>query len=162
MDKRSEKLLTALHPILQERLPKLINAVAARGYTIGIVQGLRTFQEQAVLYAQGRSRKGPRVTNAKAGASFHNYGLAADFCLLNTTDPFPDPHPVWGIIAEEAERLGLSAGFRWTKPDKPHIEVPGLNWRECLEIYNVNGESEAGLKAVADEATRRFNKSESV
>lgn len=156
MDRRSEILLMKLHPILQERLPKLIEAVAVRGYTIGIVQGLRTFAEQDVLYSQGRTRKGPVVTNAKGGQSCHNFALAADFCLLNSKNAFPDLHPVWPIIAEEAEKLGLAPGFRWKRPDKPHVEMPGLTWRECLNIYNEGVTEQAGLDAVAAEATRRF------
>jgi len=158
MDKRSEMVLAKLHPILQDRLPKLIAAVASRGHTIGIVQGLRTFPEQDALYSQGRTRKGPTVTNAKGGQSYHNYGLAADFCLLNAKNAFPDPHPVWEVIAEEAEKLQLAAGFRWQHQDKPHVEVPGLNWRECLDIYRKFGEGVHGLESVAAEATLRFNK----
>ena len=54
---------------------------------------LRTFQEQNDLYAIGRTKlfdsKGNRlgiVTKAKAGQSYHNYGLAFDICLIKDTN----------------------------------------------------------------------------
>ena len=42
---------------------------------------LRTFKEQDALFA-----KRPKVTNAKGGQSYHNYGLAIDIVLLKDTD----------------------------------------------------------------------------
>lgn len=47
-----------------------------------ITQGMRTIAQQNELYAQGRTKKGDIVTNARGGDSFHNYGLAIDFALL--------------------------------------------------------------------------------
>jgi peptidoglycan L-alanyl-D-glutamate endopeptidase CwlK len=41
-----------------------------------ITAGLRTFKEQKTLY-----EKRAKVTDAKPEQSFHNYGLAFDFCL---------------------------------------------------------------------------------
>ena len=51
-----------------------------------ITQALRTWDEQEELYAQGRTKKGKIVTNAKAGYSWHNYGLAIDVCILFDTN----------------------------------------------------------------------------
>lgn len=160
LDPRSAERLAKLHPILQERIPKLMTAVANRGYELMITQGLRTFGEQDGLYMQGRTRPGKKVTNAKGGQSFHNYGLAVDFALLDSNGKatWPDPHPVWLAIAEEAEKLGLSPGYRWKKQDKPHVEIPGLTWQECLAIYKRAGGGTRGLALVAAEATARFLK----
>jgi len=47
---------------------------------------LRTLEEQTILYNRGRTTPGVKVTNAKAGESFHNYGLAVDICLLIDRD----------------------------------------------------------------------------
>jgi len=41
-------------------------------------------EEQAMLYAQGRSRPGKILTQAKPGQSYHNYGLAFDWVPLKT------------------------------------------------------------------------------
>lgn len=43
-----------------------------RGLTVLIYCTLRSNEEQAALYAQGRSTGGRIVTNAKAGQSLHN------------------------------------------------------------------------------------------
>src|SRR6202021_3611073 len=47
-----------------------------------LIAGMRTFAESDALYAQGRTEPGPIVTNAPAGESFHNYGLAVDFDMV--------------------------------------------------------------------------------
>ena len=43
---------------------------------------LRTFAEQAEIFAQGRTKPGKIVTNARPGLSAHNYGLAVDIVLI--------------------------------------------------------------------------------
>jgi peptidoglycan L-alanyl-D-glutamate endopeptidase CwlK len=44
--------------------------------------GTKILEEQEKLYAIGRITSGKKVTNAKAGQSIHNYGLAVDICLI--------------------------------------------------------------------------------
>jgi peptidoglycan L-alanyl-D-glutamate endopeptidase CwlK len=48
-----------------------------------LTSGYRSKKEQNELYAQGRSKPGQVVTNAKAGQSYHNYGLAVDFVIIH-------------------------------------------------------------------------------
>ena len=47
---------------------------------------LRTLKEQDDIYAQGHTKKGEIVTDAKAGQSYHNYGLAVDIVMLLDKD----------------------------------------------------------------------------
>ncbi|WP_445670015.1 M15 family metallopeptidase [Paenibacillus sp. FSL R10-2771] len=47
----------------------LIERCYARRVNIVITQGLRTISEQDALYAQGRTKPGQIVTNAKGGTS---------------------------------------------------------------------------------------------
>lgn len=90
---RAEKLHPRIKLIVFECLSKCIDMKVP----IRIVQGLRTIYEQNTLYAHGRtweelSKAGlsfvianpglPKVTNAKGGDSWHNYGLSIDFVLL--------------------------------------------------------------------------------
>jgi len=100
-----------------------------------ITNTLRTLEEQAALYAQGRSRPGKIVTWAKPGSSAHNYGLAFDIV------PVRLGKPVWGTKGADltlwqrcgfiGESLGLEWGGRWTKPDMPHFQIP--NWRSYVQ-----------------------------
>ena len=64
---------------------KLILECYNQGVWYYATSGMRTWEEQQKLYNQGRTAeskaKGEKiVTNAKPGSSYHNYGLAIDFC----------------------------------------------------------------------------------
>jgi len=51
--------------------------------------GRRTMEEQTALFAIGRSAPGKVVTKARAGESFHNYGLAFDWVPLKPAPKDP-------------------------------------------------------------------------
>lgn len=107
-----------------------------------IDSSLRTFNEQAILYAQGRTNPGPRVTNAKPGQTYHNYGLAFDFHIqLLRNDKWVDSWVVdknWMIVVD----IFKSYGFKWggsfvSIKDSPHFEMTfGHNWRDLLALHN--------------------------
>lgn len=78
MDLRSEAQLALLCPALAAKIRIASDLLNADGTHILVVSGLRTAAQQNALYAQGRTAPGHVVTNAKAGQSLHNYGLAAD------------------------------------------------------------------------------------
>jgi peptidoglycan LD-endopeptidase CwlK len=79
-----------LHPAISEEVIKIIDEVESewpKTMAVRIVQGVRTEAEQWALYNQGRTTKGPIVTNAKPFQSFHcPYGLAIDFAILYDKD----------------------------------------------------------------------------
>jgi len=140
MNATSEKRLKLLMPEFADKIRLIVDRLAQRGFVVEITQGLRSFVEQDALYAQGRTRKGPKVTSAKGGQSLHNYGLAADFALMiGGKYVWPDPHPVWNAIGEEARRVGLEAGAFWKRPDKPHVEWPNVGWRELFSWHKQGG-----------------------
>lgn len=133
----------------------LISKVESKlpGAAIRIVQGLRTFEEQNKLYAQGRTLPGSRVTNSKGGQSYHNYGLAIDFALLydkdkngtfeslswDTLKDFDkDGEADWMEVVDIFEETGYTWGGRFSSiKDNPHFEKNfGFNWRVLLEKYN--------------------------
>jgi peptidoglycan LD-endopeptidase CwlK len=120
---------------------------------------LRTFEEQAALYAQGRSKPGNIVTNAQPGDSFHSYGLAVDLVLDGMAkkpgaqwswdtraDLNADGRNDWMQMGQIAESCGLEWGGRWKRlPDLPHIQNSfGFTIAELKEIYRTS----YGLKAV--------------
>ena len=56
----------------------LVKKAAQHGITINVIGGLRTYEEQNELFAQGRTKPGRIVTNARGGFSNHNFGIALD------------------------------------------------------------------------------------
>jgi peptidoglycan L-alanyl-D-glutamate endopeptidase CwlK len=98
---------------------------------------LRTFAEQDALFAQGRSKPGKRVTNAKGGQSYHNYGLAIDIVLLVDkdkngtfetaawdlkTDFDGDKKADWMEVVQIFKRYGFEWGGDWKFVDAPHFQ----------------------------------------
>lgn len=122
--------LRGVHPRLIDAIDALLTQMATIGHPMMVAQGLRTAKQQADLYAQGRTTKGPRVTNADGvthksnhQAKADGYGHAVDLCFVHP-EPFADEHP-WQEMGIRAERLGLKWGGRWKSfPDRPHVELP--------------------------------------
>ncbi|KWX89007.1 hypothetical protein AMQ83_03200 [Paenibacillus riograndensis] len=134
VNSKSAARLGGLHPVLLAAAHVLIQRCYARGTPVVITQGLRTIAEQNALYAQGRTQKGPIVTNARGGSSFHNYGLAMDFALLlpdgqniswdMSRDRDGDKLADWQEVVQEAKRLGLEWGGDWTSfKDYSHLQM---------------------------------------
>jgi peptidoglycan L-alanyl-D-glutamate endopeptidase CwlK len=97
----------------------------------------RTFAEQDALYAQGRTKKGTKVTNARGGQSYHNYGLAIDIVLLvdadkngtfetaswDTKSDFDgDNKADWQEVVAIFKRYGYEWGGDWKFVDAPHFQ----------------------------------------
>lgn len=150
----SENRIFLLHPKIRQEVKELIEQAELNlpGVAIRIVQGLRTFEEQNSLYAQGRTKPGNRVTNSKGGQSYHNYGLAIDFGLLydkdnngtyetlswDTLKDFDkDGESDWMEVVEVFEKANYTWGGRFNSiKDNPHLEKTfGRNWRSYLEAY---------------------------
>lgn len=109
-----------------------------------VAQALRTFDQQAALYAQGRTAPGKIVTNSKPGSSFHNFGCAVDTCFIGP-DPFPSDDKIWQRYGD----LAKAHGFVWGGDfhsilDRPHVELSyGLSLAQVRALYEYGG-----LKAV--------------
>lgn len=136
-----------LHPAIRDEVGELIGKVELNNsFVIRIVQGLRTIDEQNALYAQGRTKPGQIITNAKGGSSYHNYGLAIDFCILyngkiswdTNFDEDKDGVKDWQEVVGMFKNNGYTWGGDWkTIVDNPHLEKTfGYNWRTLLDKYN--------------------------
>ena len=123
-DKISTERIKKLHLSMQKRVTAFIDAVEELGLMPRISHGLRTVEEQNTLYAQGRTKKGTIVTNAKGGESWHNYGLAIDVCFLNQDGSvdFNVPERVGNM----AKAFKLEWGAKWSFPDRPHFQLEKL------------------------------------
>lgn len=141
MDVVSEGKLMLLHPAIKN------NALIAYRKSVqitpvgvhpSITETLRSFSRSNELYAQGRTMPGKIVTNAKAGQSYHNYGLAIDF-VINVNGL-----PVWTVNENWMKVVTCfkEQGFFWggdfkTLKDNPHFENRmGYNWRTLSAKYN--------------------------
>ncbi|MEK3836433.1 M15 family metallopeptidase [Paenibacillus sp. FSL R7-0128] len=126
--------IAGLLPCVKAAAEALIERSYAAGIPIIIVQGLRTIAEQDALYAQGRSKPGQIVTNARGGYSNHNFGVAIDFALLTNDgrsvswdtklDGNRNGKADWNEVVAIAKALGFTWGGDWkTFVDLPHLEM---------------------------------------
>ena len=137
--------LDGLHPIVREATEKLIAVCKEKGIDIIIAQAYRSIAEQNALYAKGRTEAGPKVTNAKGGTSYHNYGLAIDYCLKVDGKAIWSVNKDWRTVAEEAKKLGFEWGGEW----KTFIDYPHLQMTFGLSIKDL----QAGKRPVIKEET---------
>lgn len=149
MDSVTQNRIQLLHPKLRDEVTFLVNQANAqltKHSEVRIVQALRTIEEQNELYAQGRTKAGKKVTNAKGGQSFHNYGLALDFALLIDDKEISwdlkkdwdgDKIADWMEVVSVFKRAGWEWGGTWKFKDNPHFQKTfGLTWKDYLKKYN--------------------------
>ena len=107
---------------------------------------LRTFAEQDQLFA-----KRPKVTNARGGQSYHNYGLAVDIVLLvdkdkngtfetasweTNVDFDSDGKADWQEVVAIFKRYGWEWGGDWKFVDTPHFQKTfGKSIKELQGLY---------------------------
>ena len=156
IDKISLDRLQKLHPLIREEAirvyreevePSLLDDVYCR-----ITHSLRTFKEQNELYAKGRTKlvdgEGNRigiVTKAKGGQSYHNFGLAIDFCIMASrlatwdisVDFDKDGKPDWMEVIDIFKRNGWESGADWKFRDFPHLQKTlGYSTKYLLKKWN--------------------------
>jgi peptidoglycan L-alanyl-D-glutamate endopeptidase CwlK len=132
-----------LHPKLREEANQIYDEIceALNGKaTCRFTYTLRTFAEQDALF-----KKVPKVTNAKGGMSYHNYGLAIDIVLLVDgkaswdvkTDFDGDGKSDWREVVQIFKSFGWEAGIDWKFYDAPHFQKTlGYSVRQLLALYN--------------------------
>lgn len=126
VDARSEKTIATLLPEVQPFARALVHKAGANGMTIKILSGLRTYEEQDALYAQGRTAPGNKVTNAKGGFSNHNFGIAFDIGIFEGAKYLGDS-PKYKAVGVLGMELGLEWGGNWkTIVDQPHYQLRPL------------------------------------
>lgn len=132
-DKSNTPMPQELHTTVKNKMDTLISQVEELGIRIIITEGFRSVEEQDKLYEQGRSTAGNIVTHAKGGESYHNYGLAIDFALLDinsnaiwdmTYDGNGNAKADWMEVVDTAKALGFEWGGDWANfKDYPHFEM---------------------------------------
>lgn len=114
---QAEAFLIATQPICERH-----------AITIEVISGLRSWAQQSALYAQGRTKPGPIVTKARAGSSWHNYGLAIDLGLfaggkyIDSADP-KRADRTYRELGALAASMGIEWAGNWKSfPEGPHFQ----------------------------------------
>ncbi len=157
MGTTSEARLAEVNPQLANRIRAMAADLKAQGIDIMVTSGYRSFAEQNALYAQGRTKPGNIVTNARGGQSLHNYGLAIDVVPLGANGQ-PDwnvPNSVWQKIGAAGKRQGMEWGGDWTSfVDRPHFQMTaGRSTSSLLNQYNGNG---GNLREIWNDVNRNY------
>ena len=123
-DSRSEANIATLVPGAQAKAREWLVRCRAEGINVKVICGLRTYDEQAELYAQGRTKPGSKVTNAMPGYSWHNFGVAWDFVVFDAKGQPQWESPLMARCGKIAESLGLEWGGSWKGfKDTLHIQL---------------------------------------
>lgn len=128
MDVRSEAALATVNPALAGKVRAAAVVLEAAGTYLLVVSGLRTADQQNALYAQGRTTPGHIVTNAKAGQSMHNYGLAVDVVPYLSGQSgnlnWQPSTPQYQAMVDALKAQGLGWGGDWvTFKDEDHFQM---------------------------------------
>jgi len=154
MDKVTIDRIAILHPkVRQEALQiyeEICEALTGRAMC-RFAFTMRTFAQQDALYQQGRTKPGKIVTKAKAGLSYHNYGLAIDIVLVKDTDKDGDfDSAVWDTksdfdgdkksdwmeVVQIFKEYGWEWGGDWKFVDAPHFQKTfGYSVRQLLNMH---------------------------
>lgn len=115
------------------------------------ISGYRSFDEQAELYAQGRTTPGPVVTRAKAGFSMHCYGLATDWAYFEGGQytPLEYNDGKWKEYWDACEKVGLRC-LEW---ERPHNELDTKSRSVQLLTLYLKG----GQKIVDEQIAREMD-----
>lgn len=142
-DAASELKIMQLHPQMRDKVRQFINNADQQGIKLRVTSGYRSWDEQAALYAQGRTAPGAIVTNAKPGDSYHNYGLAVD--VVPIVNGVADWSTDWNKIAGIGKPLGFVWGGEFTTiTDKPHFEMHFGNTLASLKDKYNSGDLQDG------------------
>ena len=151
MDELSILRASEAHPKIRQLLIDTYtkaNNVLGKGCRLRLSYVYRSPEEQEALYAQGRTKKGAKVTNSKAWQSTHQFAFAFDIVLMYDKDgdgkfeevswdmkrdQDKDGIADWLEVTKVFTEAGFTNGFisKGKKWDFPHFQMDfGLNWRQ--------------------------------
>jgi peptidoglycan LD-endopeptidase CwlK len=146
VDPGSETYIATLLPEVRPIARVLVQKAAQSGIKLKIISGLRTYAEQEKLYARGRTKPGPRVTNAPGGHSNHNFGIAFDVAVFEGAKYLRKSakYKAVGVLGMD---LGLEWGGNWkSMVDQPHFQLrpawaTAITEREMLALLRTRADS---------------------
>ena len=119
-----------LHPKVAALCREFLERCEEAGVDVMITSTYRDKESQNELYAQGRTKPGNKVTNAKGGQSFHNWKVAFDVVPLRNGKAVwgtsGEDGKLWKQLGEIGESLGLEWAGRWVSfKEYPHFQYTG-------------------------------------
>ena len=151
-DPRSEKSISTLLPEVRPLARALVHKASALGIQIRVISGFRTYEEQAALYAQGRTTPGRVITNARPGYSNHNFGIAFDVGVFEGAR-YLGESPKYKAVGALGMDIGLEWGGSWkTLVDEPHFQLrpdwaAGMSERQMLAALRARRTAESPVYA---------------
>jgi len=131
---RTLRAIETLAPAFQKRVRGWCTEMVNSKIPPLIYCGRRTMEEQAALYAIGRTAPGKIVTKARPGESYHNHGLAYDWAPLK---PSPKDPTLLTIDWEDdtafriGEHIGLSFELAAISWETGHLQAAEYSsWRD--------------------------------
>lgn len=131
---RTLRAIDTLDVGFQKQVRGWVNEMVTSRIEPLIYCGRRTMEEQAALYAKGRTAGGKIVTKARPGESYHNYGLAFDWVPLKKTAKNSD---LWVANWDDetafklGEHVGLSFGLVGISWETGHLQTSLYkSWRD--------------------------------
>lgn len=123
---KNSRDIADLLPVVQVKARAFLAACKAEGIDVLITSTLRDAESQNALYAQGRTKPGKIVTNAKAGQSWHNHACAFDFVPIKNGKAMWNDAATFTRCGEIAESVGLEWAGRWKKfKELAHVQYTG-------------------------------------
>lgn len=120
---RNLGMLEGLDPAARSRFAALLDRLDAAGEDVLVTDGARTMTRQNDLWAQGRTRPGNIVTDARGDESFHVWGVAVDLVPVTRAGALRyDDEAAYGRVAAVASWLGIEWGFKLWGVDRPHFQ----------------------------------------
>lgn len=134
-----------LHPYVAGLCRKLISECKKQGIELLVTSTYRDAESQNWLYAQGRTRAGAKVTNAKAGYSFHNFKLAFDIV------PIVGGKAMWNDLRtfRRVGEIGKSLGLEWAGDWKSFPELAHFQWTGGLSLAQLRAGKQPNFPKVA-------------
>jgi peptidoglycan L-alanyl-D-glutamate endopeptidase CwlK len=157
-DQKTLERINLLHPKLREEVYAMYEEICAAltgSVFCRFTHTLRTFAEQDAIYAQGRTKPGAKISNARGGMSMHNYGLAIDIVLIRNgkeavwdmkTDFDGDGKSDWMEIVTIFKQYGWEWGGDWKFFDGPHFQKTlGYSVVQLLDLHKKGKVDEHGF-----------------
>lgn len=126
----SSRDVNDLHPVPRGKFTAFLTAAKAQGIDAFLTCTYRDDEAQNALFAVGRTKPGKKVTNARAGESYHQFRCAGDVAiLLHGKLIWDDTHEgaeLWDRLIKIGESVGLESASHWkNNTEKAHFQYTG-------------------------------------